>query len=44
MVEKMKIKKFLFQKNYLKIINEKENFLSNIITLNIEWKISKCFT
>ena len=34
----MKIKKFLFQKNYLKILIEKENFLSNIITLNVNGK------
>ena len=38
MVEKKKIKKFLFQKNYLKTLIEKENFLSNIITLNINGK------
>ena len=38
MVEKMKIKKFQSQKNYLKALIEKENFLSNIITLNIDGK------
>ena len=38
MVEKIKIKKFLFQKNYLKVLIEKENFLSNIITLNVDGK------
>ena len=38
MVEKIKIKKFLFQKNYLKLLIEKENFLSNIITVNIDGK------
>ena len=34
----MKIKKFLFQKKKLKHLIEKENFLSNIITLNVGGK------
>ena len=38
MVEKNKIKKFLFQKNSIKSLIDSENFLSNILTLNIDGK------
>ena len=32
------MKKFLYQKKYLKSLLDKENFLSNIITLNLDGK------
>ena len=36
--------KISISKKLLKTLIEKENFLSNIITLNINGKTSKCFT
>ena len=38
MVEKIKIKKFQYLKKLLKVLIDKENFLSNIITLNVDGK------
>ena len=38
MVEKKKIKKSLFQKKEVKILIEKENFLSNVVSLNLDGK------
>ena len=34
--------KISISKKLLKALIEKENFLSNIITLNVRWKSSKC--